>query len=393
MSSDDNIPSEYPYAWSSSSQLSPEEFLTKYKPSMIQDDGTKPWLWIRKSTTDPEDTDMVAAVEEATEILEDVTTRVEEIKNDDSIPVRANKKKGTKSKKEVRETVQSEATEKLKDISIRHGFVSGKWLIFAPTDKVDLVWSTIANSLISGPLASTSAHCAKVATCPKHEVPNYSHVLCLYVPNVYDKEDVTEIMKILLRKHGMNLMGVKSNLYTAIGLDSKHPSGIPSTVWKNSALMPETDIKKLKEEYFAELAAAKNNDTEKTAARKAAAGTVAKSKPKLKRKAENDDPFASEDDEPKDTKSEAKSKSQAGGASTSQKTAKAAPKTKKSSAKDEFGSDDEVAEDSDAEARKAEVAAKKATSRRKGAKRPKEDDDNDNETEDIEERPRQKVRR
>ncbi|TFY65444.1 hypothetical protein EVJ58_g1967 [Rhodofomes roseus] len=202
-------------------------------------------------------------------------------------------------------------------------------LIFAPTDKVDLVWSTIANSLISGPLASTSAHCAKVATCPKHEVPNYSHVLCLYVPNVYDKEDVTEIMKILLRKHGMNLMGVKSNLYTAIGLDSKHPSGIPSTVWKNSALMPETDIKKLKEEYFAELAAAKNNDTEKTAARKAAAGTVAKSKPKLKRKAENDDPFASEDDEPKDTKSEAKSKSQAGGASTSQKTAKAAPKTKK----------------------------------------------------------------
>ena len=64
---------------------------------------------------------------------------------DDSIPLRANKKKGTKSKKEVREAVriararhyqrppftlrqvQSEASEKLKDISIRHGFVSGKW--------------------------------------------------------------------------------------------------------------------------------------------------------------------------------------------------------------------------------------------------------------------------
>lgn len=92
----------------------------------------------------------------------------------------------------------------------------------------------LPDSLVSGPLASTSAHLAKVATCPQHEVPNYSHVLCLYVPNVYAKEDVTEvrhdpvpqdssdtefpqIMKILLRKHGMNLMGVKSNLYTAIG--------------------------------------------------------------------------------------------------------------------------------------------------------------------------------
>lgn len=56
-------------------------------------------------------------------------------------------------------------------------------------------------------------------------------------------------MRVLLRKHGMTLMGVKSNLYTAIGLcrilpqycirkteydhaglDSKHASGIQSTV-------------------------------------------------------------------------------------------------------------------------------------------------------------------
>ena len=56
-------------------------------------------------------------------------------------------------------------------------------------------------------------------------------------------------MKVLLRNHGLNLAGVKSNLYTMIGmfcmsglqrflstpiafpgLDSKHSSGIPSTV-------------------------------------------------------------------------------------------------------------------------------------------------------------------
>ena len=95
-------------------------------------------------------------------VVKEVTAKVEEIKvmtslqtstccidrltqNDDSIPIRANKKKGTKSKKEVREAVriararhyqrppftlrqvQSEASAKLKDISIRHGFVSGKW--------------------------------------------------------------------------------------------------------------------------------------------------------------------------------------------------------------------------------------------------------------------------
>lgn len=57
--------------------------------------------------------------------------------------MRANKKKGIKSKKELREEVnlvserlvpkvifsqvQKEASEKLKAISIKHGFVSGKW--------------------------------------------------------------------------------------------------------------------------------------------------------------------------------------------------------------------------------------------------------------------------
>jgi hypothetical protein len=48
-------------------------------------------------------------------------------------------------------------------------------------------------SLIEGPLASTSAHLTKVATSPRNEQPNHQHVLCLYVPDVYDKSDVTEV--------------------------------------------------------------------------------------------------------------------------------------------------------------------------------------------------------
>jgi hypothetical protein len=98
--------------------------------------------------------------------------------------VRANKKKGLKSKKELREQVrlfnyivalyiriqrrmnqiQDEAKERLKEIAIRHGYVVGKWcvflflprpsplgvygspcrLIFAPSDRVDVTWATLA---------------------------------------------------------------------------------------------------------------------------------------------------------------------------------------------------------------------------------------------------------
>jgi hypothetical protein len=41
--------------------------------------------------------------------------------------VRSSKKTGAKSKKEVREEAQVDAATKLKDISVEHGFVDGKW--------------------------------------------------------------------------------------------------------------------------------------------------------------------------------------------------------------------------------------------------------------------------
>jgi hypothetical protein len=45
----------------------------------------------------------------------------------DDIPIRANKKKGLKSKKEVREEIQTQAASQLKEIAVKHGYVSGKW--------------------------------------------------------------------------------------------------------------------------------------------------------------------------------------------------------------------------------------------------------------------------
>ncbi len=94
------------------------------------------------------------------------------------------------------------------------------------------------DSIISGPLSTTSVFLAKVATSPQNDTPNYSHLICVYMPDVYDQDSVTEVrgpdchshplsltprvlrpqvMKVLLRNHGMNLMGVKTNLYTSIG--------------------------------------------------------------------------------------------------------------------------------------------------------------------------------
>ncbi|KAI0692098.1 translation initiation factor eIF 4e-like domain-containing protein [Cytidiella melzeri] len=372
---DDALPKaeSYPYFWHTNCELALQDFLKKYKPSMVQDDGTKPWLWVEKSDSPKEDVDMEKAIKEATILLEETTEKVENIKNNASIPIRANKKKGVKSKKELREEAQADATENLKSISVRCGWVSGKWLIFAPPEKVDLIWSTLATSLIEGPLAATCANLAKVSTCPKEETPNYQHVMCLYMPDVYDQDKVTEVMKILLRKHGMNLMGVKSNLYTAIGLDSKHASGIQSTIWKNSALMKDTEIKSLKDEFYAEINKTNTASAEKAAEEKPEAETssVTKAQPKFKKKAVKNDIFASESEDEQAPSGKPTSKAEEA------IKAKAKKPAQKKKAGHEFASD--KVDNDELDARKRELQAKKATGNASTKKRAKTESDEDDE--------------
>jgi len=174
--------------------------------------------------------------------------------------------------------------------------------LFASADKVDMIWSSLASSLVSGPLRSTSAHLAKVATSPEQEIANYQHLSCIYIPDVYDKASVTEVMRVLLRNHGVNLSGVKSDLYTVIGIDSKHPSGIPSTVWKNAAILSEKESKELKDAFFAEMGQNKPtlvvNPAESNSPIPKVATTSTKGKGKLKLKKKTaDDPFASDNDD------------------------------------------------------------------------------------------------
>lgn len=51
----------------------------------------------------------------------------------------------------------------------------------------------ILASLIEGPLSGTSAYMAKVATSPREETSFDQHVMHIYIPDVYDKDHVTQV--------------------------------------------------------------------------------------------------------------------------------------------------------------------------------------------------------
>jgi hypothetical protein len=48
-------------------------------------------------------------------------------------------------------------------------------------------------SLASGPLHQSYAFSAKVATSSESEIPHAQHLICVYLPDVYDKAAVTEV--------------------------------------------------------------------------------------------------------------------------------------------------------------------------------------------------------
>ncbi|ELU41987.1 hypothetical protein AG1IA_03985 [Rhizoctonia solani AG-1 IA] len=273
---------EYEYSWKPSAGMSIDEFLQKgsqYKPTMVFDDGTKPWIWVRRLEHEPLDsvnsTD-IDSTRSDTSIIERgqklcrcfssnalsntevAQWRITQERSrtfkyyHESIPVRANKKKGLRSKKEIREEVC--------DCNRSNGEVQAT----VPGERTD-IWETvgaysafsrIARDLITGALSKTPAFCLKVATTPGDVLPNHRYLICLYLPDLYDRAAATElfiqVLRTVCQSTGIRPNSAKTDLYTMIGLDSKHPSGIKSTIWNPTDLIPDIELKVLIETYWNE---------------------------------------------------------------------------------------------------------------------------------------------
>ncbi|KAF8342717.1 translation initiation factor eIF 4e-like domain-containing protein [Cantharellus anzutake] len=275
------------------SNLKPNYYpIWKYKPSLVVDDGSKPWIWVRREILGNEVSRLTPeALKEATACLQEVTKRVQEITDDASIPVRSNKKTGARSKKELREEIQNRAKDQLKAIATGAGGETvGKWLLYAGPENVDGLWKTVATSVIAGPLSRSPAFAAKVSTSPANPSGKREHVICIYLQNIYDKGDATSVLKILIGDHGIQKVSAKSDLYTHLQLDSKHPSGIRSTIWQVQELLSPDEVSKLLKAYEQKIEVTK-------AEKRRATETKTKHRRESTDNEQRQNPFESSDDE------------------------------------------------------------------------------------------------
>ncbi|BGP56494.1 hypothetical protein JCM8202v2_004115 [Rhodotorula sphaerocarpa] len=219
----------------------PEEadaFLSAHKPSSATEVPSG-WLWVEpdsakaakqfhhEARSEAEDKFLA----EGAAVVERLTNRCAEIKT--TAPVRANKAKGIQSQKQLREEAHERFNTEVKELAFKHNILTGKWLFYVGEEGIDAVWSKIfkAVALADGALIKTGAvHCAKTAYTRK------DRVICVYCDNSWDKEAVGRVFRVLVEDLGL------SDANTLLGIDSKHESGIRSSLWTKHDFMTKDEI-------------------------------------------------------------------------------------------------------------------------------------------------------
>ena len=100
--------------------------------------------------------------------------------------------------------------ETLDQISKAHNVVTGKWMIFEESDKIDMLWGKLIYHLC----VERQKGSAKVSTWKKGE----RHVICVYADDYTDLEEVNGLRKALKAIGVKRQIGFKPDAYTHLGI-------------------------------------------------------------------------------------------------------------------------------------------------------------------------------
>ena len=100
--------------------------------------------------------------------------------------------------------------------------LSGKWLVFVPTDRVDALWGRIVKATLAGTMGSS----AKVSPCDKED-PDCRHVICVYNSDYRSKAEVDKLRDGLRRLGVKERIGYKPDIYTYCRIYMGNSWGIP----------------------------------------------------------------------------------------------------------------------------------------------------------------------
>ncbi|PWN25509.1 hypothetical protein BDZ90DRAFT_67107 [Jaminaea rosea] len=217
-----------PFVWKPSSPGNADglsDFLEAHLPSTTTSRGGSRHIWVtipyKRQSSSRSDNDMKFALAQAHHAFAELSTSCQAIEDNDKIPQRQNRKQGM-SKGQRKKVLIDDFGASLPRWADEGGLLTGKWLMFKDDKWVDYGFRTLAYSIIDGPLSqckSANVHTVKV-DCADHR-KNGEQLISLFYEDVWDEAASTEIARIMLRHHCQYSRAAKTDLHSALGINSK----------------------------------------------------------------------------------------------------------------------------------------------------------------------------
>lgn len=220
----------------------------------------------------------------AQQLKEDSVAKLEEIKQDDNIPVRPSIKSGAKSKKQCRTEVQETFYEQVMVTASQHPLWNqGKWTMLVRPQQIDRVFAQLAHSLATGDLHKHGNILAlRARTLPLHESSfEYNHSsspkrkkgssssrrsssgsptsprhadkaplgIDIFFQPVWSSSTARDVLKLIAEVSGRMASFCKSSLYSCLGIRYEHELGAHASLYNAKTLASPAEIKAWKMEH------------------------------------------------------------------------------------------------------------------------------------------------
>ncbi|KAF2850243.1 DUF1917-domain-containing protein [Plenodomus tracheiphilus IPT5] len=192
--------------------------------------STCPWIWVENPRRNQQEKSTCPQVDQFTEsgmqLLEQSELNRHKIQaNGAGVP------QGMLTKQLIQES--KDLQQRIADLAVAHGVLSGKWMLFPKANQVNRVWAQVAQGVIDNRLGCS----AKVATNDGNE----ERLLCIYTKDFRDVDEVSRVLAELetlgLLYHGRTLY-YKHDAYTYLDIRSATASkyGLQASLYNSRTM-------------------------------------------------------------------------------------------------------------------------------------------------------------
>ncbi|EPS42263.1 hypothetical protein H072_3784 [Dactylellina haptotyla CBS 200.50] len=217
------------------------DFLSRYRPGECTYSEVGPFVWVRKDRTR---LGYPLTQLEVRSVTKQGTNRLSESIRRWEVPERGGGRSRAGWKRVLDDTKKD-----LTDLAVRYDWTYGGWYTVIGSRAGDGLFKELAQSLLQGVLSQSPAHAVKMSTANHPGMPNNTHVLAVMMRDCFDREEVKNVLDMLIVNHGVDVVGCKPDFWVQVGLGHMHKSRAESCCFTPHDFYSTSEITEMKRMY------------------------------------------------------------------------------------------------------------------------------------------------